>query len=109
MSDDMRLTPESFEIIDHGPDHAQYFQGCGVAFTRYARCYTGAGFSGKEALSDALDQMAMDGWNVEAIEASEEAKEVCGNPKTIDDWHECSTEEERERCEHYWYVSIRFN
>ena len=50
----------SYEILDHGRDHSQYFQGCGVAFTNFTHVWTGAGDSSKEAYNDALDQAYMD-------------------------------------------------
>jgi hypothetical protein len=50
----------SYEILDHGMDHNQYFQGCGTAFTNFTHVWTGAGNSSKEAYNDALDQAYMD-------------------------------------------------
>lgn len=47
-----------YEILDHGVDHSQYFQGCGVAYTEYDECVTGVGYSYKSALEDALDQLS---------------------------------------------------
>lgn len=48
---------KSYEIIDHGMDGSQYFQGCGISRTKYTHVWTGAGESSKEAYNDALDQM----------------------------------------------------
>jgi hypothetical protein len=54
----VRMTPAlEFEIIDHGCDGEQYFQGCGVSFTRYTDVITGIGESAREAAEDALSQM----------------------------------------------------
>lgn len=50
-----------YEIRDHGVDGEQYFQGAGVAFTKWEDCYTGIGDSTAEALEDALEQLAMSG------------------------------------------------
>jgi hypothetical protein len=50
-----------FEIVDHGVEHEQYFQGCGVAFTKFEECYTGSAKSAREALNDALEQLASAG------------------------------------------------
>jgi len=47
-----------FETVNHGIEHEQYFQGCGVSFTRFDDVYTGIGNSEHEALEDALDQAA---------------------------------------------------
>lgn len=49
-----------YEIIDHGMEHSQYFEGCGVYGTRFTHVWTGIGDSCKEAYNDALDQMFMD-------------------------------------------------
>ena len=49
-----------YEIINHGMEHSQYFQGCGTSFMDYTHVWTGAGDSSKEAYEDALDQMFMD-------------------------------------------------
>lgn len=49
-----------YEIINHGMEHSQYFQGCGVYGTRFTHVWTGIGDSSKEAYNDALDQMFMD-------------------------------------------------
>lgn len=50
----------SYEILDHGMAHSQYFQGCGTAFTNFTHVWTGAGNSSKEAYNDALEQAYMD-------------------------------------------------
>lgn len=52
---------KSFEIINHGVDHSQYFQGCGTAFTPYTHVFTGCGNDAKEAYEDALEQAFMAG------------------------------------------------
>lgn len=51
---------KSYEIIDHGMDNCQYFEGCGVSYTKYTHVWTGAGDSSKEAYNDALDMMYAD-------------------------------------------------
>ena len=47
-----------YELLDHGVDHSQYFQGCGTAHTDYDECATGIGNDPREALDDCLDQIA---------------------------------------------------
>ncbi len=49
-----------YEIINHGMEHSQYFQGCGTSFMDYTHVWTGVGSSSKEAYNDALEQMAVD-------------------------------------------------
>lgn len=46
------------QVIIHGADHPDYFQGCGTAFSDYNFCVTGCGMSAKQAFEDALDQLA---------------------------------------------------
>ncbi len=62
----------SFEIIDHGIDHAQYFQGCGVSFTEFEYVVTGYGQNAKEAFSDALDQIVNQDFEIKTIAESRE-------------------------------------
>ena len=61
-----------FEIVDHGIDHAQYFQGCGISRTKFSDVATGCGDNPAAALSDALETLAQDGWDVSKVEASAE-------------------------------------
>lgn len=49
-----------YELLHHGVDGSQYFQGCGVSGTDFDDCYTGIGNSPKEAFEDALDMLAQD-------------------------------------------------
>lgn len=53
-----------FETIDHGVENAQSFQGCGVSHTDYDDCATGIGCSYREALEDALEQLASNGYEI---------------------------------------------
>lgn len=89
---------EAYEIIDHGVEHEQYFAGCGTSFTQYDACYTGAANSPREALNDALEQLACSGdYDIEPkeqelradIDAMSDASDVPHNGH-----------------DHYHYVSI---
>lgn len=55
-----------FEIVDHGVEHSDYFQGCGVAFTKFSDVATGIGDSLQEALEDAAEQLATAGFEISA-------------------------------------------
>ena len=55
----LRIT--DYEIVDHGPEHEQYFQGSGVAFTRYSDHVLGAGDSPHDAADEALEALAQCG------------------------------------------------
>jgi hypothetical protein len=56
-----------YQVVDHGVESCQYFQGCGVSSTEYDTCYTGIGDSAHEALEDALESAAQSDWDVEGI------------------------------------------
>jgi hypothetical protein len=43
-----------FEIVDHGVEDGQYFQGCGTAFTPWNNVVTGVGESAMDAYNDAI-------------------------------------------------------
>lgn len=57
---------EDYEIINHGIEYSDYFQGCGVSFTEFTDVATGIGNSEDEAIADALEQLAQLGWDVES-------------------------------------------
>jgi hypothetical protein len=56
---------EDHEVIVHGVEHSQYFQGCGVSFTSFEDVATGIGDNAKEAFDDALESLAQGDWDVE--------------------------------------------
>lgn len=85
------------QILDHGVEGEQYFQGCGVSFTEYTDVATGIGDSAHEALEDALEQLAMNDWDVESI--TNTLSEVDDVPETAEDSDESS--------DMHHYVSIR--
>lgn len=57
-------TVRAFELEDHGTDHAQYFPGAGIALTDFEDIGTGVGNTPAQALEDALEVLAMSGWNI---------------------------------------------
>jgi len=57
-----------FELVDHGIDNPQYFQGCGTTFTNFEFVETGSGDNPKDALEDVLEQIAMQGFDTEDLE-----------------------------------------
>lgn len=73
---DQKRKAEDFEILDHGLEHSQYFQGCGIAdpgSEHWEDCATGIGDNPREALDDALEQLAQSGgleteWDTEDLE-----------------------------------------
>ena len=98
----MNRTPTGWRVVDHGMDHPQYFQGHGVAFTKFEDCATGIGSTKLEAFEDAIDSLAQNGWDVESINASDLAEtdlhvhELCELANTSDE----------QECEMMWFVSV---
>ncbi len=94
----MNQTVTDYEVVDHGIYHSQYFQGCGVCFTKFDHVVTGCGNDFSDALSDALDSMAQ---HVGGIEELEGLDQVCidGGDDVVPDDAEDT----------YYYVSIRYN
>lgn len=90
------------EIIDHGVEHEQYFQGCGVAFTEYNEVFTGIGDSAYEALDDALENAAMSGYDVSGVENTLSDEPDLPGPELDDDPESIA---DADACWHY--VSIR--
>ena len=92
-----------YELIDHGIDHAQYFQGCGTAFTEFDHVVTGCGSNFAEALDECLEMIAQDhdSYIVQELERELLADKVdfkCSKPEA-DEYH----------YEENYYVSIRYN
>lgn len=50
---------QDFEFHDLGVDHAQYFQGAGVAYTTWDEVFVGVGDTAREAASDARESLGM--------------------------------------------------
>lgn len=59
---------ESFEVINHGIDYPDYFQGCGVSCTEFEDVATGIGNTEAEAFDDALESLAQMGWETDGFE-----------------------------------------
>ena len=104
----LKLT--DYEIVNHGIENSQYFQGCDTHGTSYDHCVTGCGDTAAEALEDAIDQiiMSFDDFDVdsldviEPIEGSESVLDVIINDPDYEDG-DCMD------IEAFYYVSIRFN
>lgn len=100
-----------FELIDHGIEHPQCFQGCDgwVGYIeRYNHVVTGIGENPAEAIDDCLEQVAQAGFNTEGMETrimEQEEWEVL--PENPDVWDECGENWEGEHP--YYHVSIRWN
>jgi hypothetical protein len=95
---------ESFEFVNHGVEHSQSFQGCGVSGTDFEEVSTGIGSSYREALDDAFEQAcSSQGFHVSQSEAIEAAILAESEDVTVSDENEDQTSE-------VWHhASIRYN
>ncbi len=66
-----------YQVVDHGWDGDQYFQGCGTSGTPFDNVVTGHGDTPREAIDDALEQMAM------TDDATAEAAEIALQPDLL--------------------------
>lgn len=57
-----------YELVDHGVKHEQYFSGRSVDCAGYTDVATGVGSDPRAAFDDALDQLACNGWDADALE-----------------------------------------
>ena len=91
-----------YEIIDHGVDSCDFLQGCGIANTQYEDIATGIGDSSKDAMDDALEQLAQNGWDTDSDENLTKEFKYSSDSRTI-------PEEEygEDNSCLYHYVSIR--
>jgi hypothetical protein len=100
-----------YEICDYGIDNAQYFQGHGVSFTRYAHCSLGIGSTYAEALDDALECAAEEGFDIE-LDAEDQPANWEGKGPDVESHHaQYCNEEDHSECdsELYYYVGLRWN
>lgn len=96
-----------FEIMDHGCDGAQYFPGCGVAFSRFTDVVTGIGGSAREAGNDALDQLAWSDSVPSGIKIVEVAR-ILEAVNELSDAPSFDPEDPEINPEWHHYVSIRW-
>ena len=91
-----------FEIVDHGIEHEQYFQGCGTCHSAFADVATGCGDNPAEAIDDALEQIACGGVDVSGMEArilkDIKRRKMPKRPRVKASQEEC-----------HYYLSIRYN
>lgn len=96
---------ESFEIVDHGIENSQYFQGCGTAFTSFSHVATGIGSNFAEAIDDCLEMIANGGESVDLEGIEKRILKDIGRrtmPK-----RPAVGQRHGEDC--YYHVSIRYN
>ncbi len=107
----MKTVTTDYGITDYGIENADYFQGHGTAFTEYEYCALGCGDSYREALEDALDSAAQQGFDIE-LEASDLPEQPANNVNSAWEYHcQHCEQEEHDNCESnlYYYVGLRWN
>ena len=103
-------TIADFQIVDHGIDGDQYFQGCGLSFTSFEDIATGIGSNPYEALDDALENLAQGDWDTES---NPELNEELRIFKQHWDGKDCLPEPEEDEdgepydSEMHYYISVR--
>lgn len=97
-------TIQEYEIVDHGIEHEQYFQGCGVSFTKFETVSTGIGNSLQKALNDAAEGIAQQGYEISA----ELEKEIENANNTSNELNHTDCDDDNCYSEGvYYYASIR--
>lgn len=104
-------TVESFQVQDLGEDGSQYFPGVSAVYTPWQRIEVGMGDTSRDALEDALEQMACD--SPEAVLSPyQEAQMLAGLRHPDYNCHsrcgdECHSEDEAHDWHHY--VAVFYN
>lgn len=88
-----------YEIVNHGPDHSDYFQGCGTYGTPFDEVSTGIGTNAKEAYQDALEGLYQLDLDRDSLD-----KLLPVNPRNIRKKDKIPKNAE-DGC--WWYVSVR--
>jgi len=108
MTDNTAKRIGEFELIDHGIEHSQYFQGCKAALTQFANAATGIGDNPAEAINDCLEQVEQAGFDTEGMETrimEQEGWKVLPTMLSVaDEFIRCD-----ETGEMYYHVSILWN
>lgn len=95
----------NFELIDHGIEHEEFFQGCGIAHTEFAHSVTGIGDNPAEAIDDCLEQIAvLEEWRLDNMEdrimAQKGWKKMPTSPSVTEEGYSTET---------YYYITMRWN
>ena len=97
-------------IDDHGIDGAQYFPGASNVFTDWTGLAVGRGDNFAEAIEDAMEDLAQQGWDTDGMEARILADEGWDALPTMPSAHDdCSTDDHEcdDGCELGYYVVLR--
>ena len=101
-------TIDKFDLVDHGIEHSQCFQGCGLTPTDFDNIAIGIGDNPAEAIDDCLEQMAQAGFKTEGMEMRIMKQEYwVVIPETPSVIRECDVT--HENCKLHYHISIRWN
>lgn len=98
-----------FELVDHGIEGSQYFQGCGTSHTPFAYVVTGCGDNPREALDDALEIAAQGDPSIDVADLERRILEEEGVEAFPETPSASEGTEEDEESDTYYYLSIRYN
>lgn len=99
-----KKTIVEFQVLDHGVNHEQYFQGCGICLTNFTDVATGHGSNYAEAVDDALESLAQNDWDTEHMEKRILAQEFSTGKRKLPTTPKVLL---RDGYEAHYYVSIR--
>ena len=102
---------EDYELLDHGIENPQYFQGCGTSLTQYDEVVTGIGDSPAEAIDNCLEKIAWAGFDAEELEKrilADEGWDAFPSTPSVSDELNAADEENDDECDMYYHVSIRW-
>ncbi len=91
-----------YEIVNHGVEHAQYFQGCGTCGTPFKQVVTGCGMNAVAAYLDAREQVYVNDDNAERFNLPLHPRGINAKDK-VPMKYQYDKESEM-----YYYVSIRY-
>jgi hypothetical protein len=110
-----RRKVSSYELVDHGIENPQYFQGCGTSFTDFDEVVTGIGDNPAEAIDDALEAIAQGELNIDVedlearILADEGWSEFPDTPSAYSDTIDEVEAPDGMGESPYYFVSIRYS
>jgi hypothetical protein len=101
----------TYELVDLGIHHPDYFQGFGTSFTNFENCCYGIGHNPESAFKDCLDMMAQseqlpDGLDWDALRAEILADNKWAKRKTP---KVKQASERNEYCQNYYHIGIRWS
>ena len=105
---------EEHEINERGIQSSSYYQGAGTSFTQWEDVAVGIGANKHDALEDALEQLASQGYDTEGIvnEYTDSAENiVCANCGLYNEEQDGDTgipcqPYETDNCEQYFFIEV---